>query len=163
MSRQFDGYSPPRVGPPVDSNGRLDLIQQTWTDGELRQVLELVSDAMVIINDHGQIALVNARTEQLFGYDRHELLGQPVEILMPDRFRCRHREYLVDYFANPCARAMGSGLELYGLSKEGSEFPVEISLSPMQTEEGVLVTAVIRDVTDQKQAAGGCQRSTDAC
>ena len=133
--------------------------KQTWADGELRQVVELASDAMVIVNDHGQIVLVNAQTEQLFGYDRHELLGQSVEILMPDRFRFRCREQLVDYFANPCARAMGSGLELYGLSKEGSEFPVEISLSPIETAGGVIVSSAIRDVTERKQAAASANEA----
>lgn len=123
-----------------------------WTDEEFRQVLESAPDAMVIVDNDGRIVLINARSEELFGYERHELLGQPVEVLMPRRFRDRHRGNMLDYFANARVRPMGAALGLYALHKNGSEFSVEISLSPVETAQGMLVSAAIRDVTARKQA-----------
>src|SRR5262249_39683758 len=91
-------------------------------------------------------------TENLFGYQREELMDQPVEVLVPERLRGKHAEHRLGYFANPGVRPMGASLNLYGRRKNGSEFPVEISLSPLTTEEGTLVSAAIRDVTERKQA-----------
>src|SRR5262249_49420416 len=98
------------------------------------------------------IVLVNSQTELLFGYRREELLGQKVEILVPERFRAGHVGQRADYFANPRVRAMGEGRALFGRRKDGHEIPVEISLSPLETEEGSLIIAAVRDTTERKQA-----------
>jgi len=107
---------------------------------------------MVIANQQGKITLVNAQTEKLFGYKRDELLGRPVEILIPERYRGYHVRYRTEYGDAPRLRPTGTGRELFGLRKDGTEFPVEISLSPFRTKEGILVFSAIRDITLQKKA-----------
>jgi PAS domain S-box-containing protein len=104
------------------------------------------------------IQLVNSQTEKLFGYDRAELIGQTVEVLVPKRFRKKHARHRYGYYGEHPTRPMGMGLDLYGLRKNGTEFPVEISLSPLETEDGLLVSAAIRDVTQRKRMEEDVQK-----
>lgn len=128
-----------------------DITGRKKTDAKFRGLLEAAPDAMVIANAEGRIVLVNAQAERMFGYAREELLDHPIETLIPSRFHGVHPAHRQRYSANPRPRPMGTNLELHGRRKDGEEFPVEISLSPLETEEGPLVTAAIRDVTGQKE------------
>jgi two-component system, LuxR family, sensor kinase FixL len=133
--------------------------QETATERRFRQVVEAAPNAMVMINRVGEIVMVNAQAERVFGYSRAELLGQPVEMLVPERFRGHHPGLREAFFADPRARAMGAGRDLYGLKKDGTEFPVEIGLNPIETEEGAMVLSAIVDITERKAAEAALRES----
>ncbi|MBT8099409.1 MAG: PAS domain S-box protein [Gammaproteobacteria bacterium] len=126
-------------------------IPNTETEAYFRTLLESAPDAMIIINEKGLISIVNAQTEKMFGYDRDQLLGQAIEILLPERLRETHVAHRNGFIRKPSLRPMGRGLNLVGRRRDGSEFPVEISLSPVRSSAGLSVSSVIRDVTEQKE------------
>jgi PAS domain S-box-containing protein len=129
-----------------------DITIRKIQEDKFRNLLESAPDAIVIVDGDGQIQLVNAQAEIVFGYSRQEMLGQQVELLVPQRFHAVHSGHRRNYSAALVPRAMGIGLELFGRRKDGTEFPVEISLSPLQTQEGTLISSAIRDVTERRRA-----------
>jgi PAS domain S-box-containing protein len=120
-------------------------------EARYRDVLESMPDGIIMVNATGRIVFSNTQAERLFGYDAGTLRGTLIEQLLPDRLRARHLEHRSHYLGQPRARPMGIGLELYGLRRDGSEFPVEISLSPLKTEDSTLVSAAVRDITERKR------------
>ncbi len=130
----------------------VDITERKRAERRFRLAVESAPNANVMINREGRIVLVNLQTEQLFGYAREELLGQLVEILVPERFRERHPSYREAFLSMPSVRAMGAGRELFGRRKDGSEFPIEIGLNPIETGDETLVLSAIVDITARKEA-----------
>lgn len=138
----------------AEANARLtaQIDERRAAEEKFRAVLEACPEGMVIVDAQRRIALVNSRTEALFGYRRAELIGQPVELLVPERHREAHADLALAFMARPRLRPMGDGLNLHGRRRDGSEFPVEISLSPVRTGDGPHVIATVRDISDRRQA-----------
>ena len=128
------------------------MIERQTEETRFRELLESAPDAVVLVGAHGKIDLVNRRTEELFGYGPGELIDCEIDQLVPDRFRAGHLAHRAGYVDDPRTREMGAGLELYGRRRDGSEFPVEISLSPMQAEGDEMVIAIVRDVSERRAA-----------
>ena len=126
-----------------------DITERTRADERFRLAVEAAPNAMIMMNAERKITLVNSQTERLFGYPREELLGQPIEILVPWRYRAQHPAHVEGFLAAPQLRAMGAGRDLFGLRKDGSEVPVEIGLNPLVNKEGVMVLASVIDITER--------------
>ena len=133
----------------------VDISTRKRLEERFRQVVESAPNAMVMINHQGVIEMVNAQTERVFGYQRDEMLGRSVEMLVPERFRGAHPGLRAAFFHDPLSRPMGAGRDLYGLRKDGSEFPVEIGLNPIETEEGTMVLSAVVDISDRKHREEG--------
>ena len=128
-----------------------NLVEDKFQNVSCQRIVEAAPNAMLMVDRAGQILLVNSETEKLFGYVQEALVGQSVDILVPQRFRGRHPEHRATFFDRPMARAMGAGRDLYGVRKDGTEVPVEIGLTPIQTEEGTFALSTIIDITERRR------------
>lgn len=128
----------------------IDITERKRAEERFRLVVESAPNAMVLVNGEGKITLVNSQTEKLFGFSRDELINNGVEMLIPFRFKEKHPDYRNAFFSTPKARSMGAGRDLYARRKDGTEFPVEIGLNPLETAEGPMVLAAIIDITERK-------------
>jgi len=150
-----------------DPNGKVvmsrsvvyDLTDRKWADTRFRCVLEAAPDAMLVCNRQGEVILTNAQVEKVFGHSRADLLGRSLDLLLPERLRSVHAQHLQSFFSRAQTRPMGIGMELTGLRKDGTEIPVEISLSPLQAEDGLQALAAVRDVTERRRAEENLRRS----
>ncbi|MFG2698802.1 PAS domain S-box protein [Kitasatospora sp. NPDC048407] len=138
-----------------------DVTESARAESLFHGLLESAPDAMVIVGPDGRIVLVNRQTETLFGFDRGELVGREIEVLVPPRYRDRHVGHRNGFLTGPRLRPMGAGLQLSGMRRDGTEFPLEISLSPLETADGLLVAAAIRDVTERRETEQRLQRQRD--
>lgn len=155
--------------PTFDSEGKLvgsvmvvhDVTERRRAEERFRVAVEAAPNAMIMVDAEGRMTLVNTQTERLFGYTRAELIGQPIEKLVPERFRAHHGNYRSVFFANASARPMGTGRDLFGLRRDGSEFPIEIGLNPIETSEGMFVLSAIADITERKRAERQLHQRTE--
>lgn len=131
--------------------GQREVTPPEWVDANFRLLLDAAPDAMVVVDQTGIIVLANLQADRIFGHSRDQLTGHSIDTLVPERFRDRHLGHREFYFRDPRVRPMGRSLELYGLRRDGSEFPVEISLSPLNVSGSLYITAAIRDITDRKE------------
>jgi PAS domain S-box-containing protein len=130
----------------------VDITERKRAQEQFRLVVESAPNGIIMVDGRGKILLVNAQIERMFDYNRNEIIGKPIEILVPERFRYKHPEYRIGFMEHPNARPMGIGRDLYGLRKNGSEFPIEIGLNPIETEQDVLVLSTIVDITERKRS-----------
>ena len=135
-----------------------DKVPRVDTNGVFERIFEFAPDAVLVTDQTGSIVCANVQVEQMFSYERQELIGQPVEILIPERFRSIHPKHRSNYVAQPQTRPMGAGLALYARRKDGSEFPVDVMLSPIETAEGRVVLSVVRDISEKKQSEEALRR-----
>lgn len=160
LARAFDEMTRILKGSTVSRNDleqanetlQAQIAERKRAEDRFRMVVEAAPNAMIMMNREGRIVLVNSQTEKVFGYNSENLIDQPIEILIPQRFRERHPMLRTDFFAHPSTRSMGKGLDLYGVCKDGREVAVEIGLNPIESEEGMLVLATIVDITERKRA-----------
>jgi PAS domain S-box-containing protein len=136
----------------------MDVTEQKQAEEKFRLAVEASPSGILLVNGRGEIVLVNSQIEKLFGYDRGELIGRSVEILVPDRLAAQHPEHRAQFFASPTARAMGAGRELFGRRKDGAEFPVEIGLNPIEAAEGMLILAAVVDISARVAAEEEARR-----
>ncbi|MEN8264844.1 MAG: PAS domain S-box protein, partial [Nitrospirota bacterium] len=136
-----------------------EIATREEAEKKFRMLLESVPDALILVFNDGKIIMVNRAAERLFGYSRAEMLGKEIEMLMPESLREIHRKFREEYLSSPRVRHMGEGLDLFGLAKDGREFPVDIGLSPIDSDEGVFVIADIRDISNRKRAEEKIKRS----
>jgi PAS domain S-box-containing protein len=150
------------ANPPLFTGYLRDITQRKRAEQRFQLVVEAAPSGFVMVDQAGKMVLVNSQTEKMFGYLRDELLGQPVEMLVPERFRKQHAQYRAGFFADPKARAMGVGRDLFALRKDGSEFPVEIGLNPIQTSDGCYVLSAIVDITQRQLAEERFRRAVES-
>src|SRR5690606_19422683 len=129
----------------------VDLTERRRAEQRVRLAIESAPNGMVMVDRRGAIVMMNSRAEELFGYSRNELIGQPVETLVPERFRDHHPAYRASFFDSPESRLMGAGRQLFGRRKDGAEFPIEVHSNPIEAEEGVLALSAIVDITERLQ------------
>jgi PAS domain S-box-containing protein len=167
FGRRKDGSEVPiEIGlNPIQTAGQLftlasivDISERKRADARFRLVVEAAPNAMLMIDENRSITLLNRKTEELFGYTRVELIGQAIEVLVPDRFRTKHPAFVEGFFAVPQARAMGAGRDLFGRRKDGSEVPIEIGLNPIETDQGVFTLAAIIDISERRRAEAAHER-----
>lgn len=141
----------PKDGAPLPATRDQGSLQPGFGEQVFRELLEAAPYALVLVDEEGRIVLINVQTERLFGYARDELIGRTLESLLPEPFRDQHRQHRARYTADPYLRPMGEQLELYGLRRDGSQFPAEVSLSPLVCQDRLYISAALRDISQRKR------------